>query len=154
PSSPSSSSSLSAPSLRPPRLCGASPPLQIETHFDFSRDGGFAGAVELCSGVGACRKRFEGAMCPSYRATMDEMHTTRARANMLRAVITGALPPEELTGQGMHAVMDLCLQCKACKAECPSNVDMAKLKSEFLAHYHAAHGTPLRARMFGHVAAS
>ena len=106
--------------------------------------------MELCSGVGACRKRFDGAMCPSYRATMDERHTTRARANMLRAVLSGALPPEELTGEGMHAVMDLCLQCKACKAECPSNVDMAKLKAEYLAHANAAHGTPLRARMFGH----
>jgi Fe-S oxidoreductase len=128
--------------------------IAIETHFDFSRDGGLAGAVELCSGVGACRKRFEGTMCPSYRATMDERHTTRARANMLRAVISGALPPEELTGPGMHDVMDLCLECKACKAECPSNVDMAKLKAEFLAHSNAAHGTSLRTQMFAHVAAS
>src|SRR5262249_34518281 len=83
---------------------------------------------------------------------LDEMHTTRARANMFRAVLNGLAP--SLTGPEMHAVMDLCLQCKACKAECPSNVDVAKLKSEFLAHDRAAHGTPLRARLFGHVAAS
>jgi FAD/FMN-containing dehydrogenase/Fe-S oxidoreductase len=127
-------------------------PISIQTHFDFSRDGGFAGAVELCSGVGACRKKLDGTMCPSYRATMEEMHSTRGRANLLRAALSGSLPPEELSGGKIHAALDLCLECKACKSECPSNVDMAKLKYEFLARYHAAHGMPLRARLFAGVA--
>jgi FAD/FMN-containing dehydrogenase/Fe-S oxidoreductase len=128
--------------------------IQLETHFDFSRDGGFARAVELCSGVGACRKKLEGTMCPSYRATLEEKHSTRGRANLLRAALSGVLPPEELAGQIVHDALDLCLECKACKTECPSNVDMAKLKYEFLARYRAAHGSPLRARLFAGVAAA
>jgi FAD/FMN-containing dehydrogenase/Fe-S oxidoreductase len=127
----------------------------IGTHYDFSADGGFAGAVEMCSGIGACRKRTEGAMCPSYRATMEEAHVTRGRANALRAAISGRLTSSKgdpLAAHDLHAVLDLCLECKACKAECPSNVDMARLKSEFLAHYQTAHGVSLRARLFGHIA--
>ena len=126
--------------------------ISIPTIQDFSRDGGFTNAVELCSGVGACRKQ-GGTMCPSYMVTKEEEHTTRGRANALRAAISGQLPPEALTGRGLYEVMDLCIGCKACKAECPSNVDMAKLKHEFLAHYHEVNGVPLRARLFGHVAA-
>jgi FAD/FMN-containing dehydrogenase/Fe-S oxidoreductase len=125
----------------------------IPTIQDFTRDGGFANAVELCSGVGACRKTGSGTMCPSYMVTMEEGHTTRGRANALRAAISGRLPLEALTGHDLYEVMDLCIGCKACKAECPSNVDMAKLKHEFLAHYYGVHGVPLRARVFGHVAA-
>ncbi|HKV44861.1 MAG TPA: FAD-linked oxidase C-terminal domain-containing protein [bacterium] len=125
----------------------------IQTVQDFGRDGGLTSAVELCSGVGACRKPQGGTMCPSYMVTKEEAHSTRGRANALRAAISGHLPREALTGRGLYEVMDLCIGCKACKAECPSNVDMAKLKHEFLAHYYAAHGVPLRARMFGHVAA-
>jgi FAD/FMN-containing dehydrogenase/Fe-S oxidoreductase len=124
----------------------------IPTIQDFTRDGGFANAVELCSGVGACRKTGSGTMCPSYMVTMEEEHSTRGRANALRAAISGHLPLEALTGRDLYEVMDLCIGCKACKAECPSNVDMAKLKHEFLARYHDAHGIPLRARLFGHVA--
>jgi FAD/FMN-containing dehydrogenase/Fe-S oxidoreductase len=127
----------------------------VETHYDFSADGGFAGAVEMCSGIGACRKRTEGAMCPSYRGTMEEAHATRGRANALRAAISGRLSSptgDPLAAHELHGVLDLCLECKACKAECPSNVDMARLKSEFLAHYQAVHGVPLRARVFGHIA--
>ncbi len=120
---------------------------------DFTRDGGFANAVELCSGVGACRKPRGGTMCPSYMITLEEGDSTRGRANALRAAISGRLPQEALTGRELYEVMDLCIGCKACKAECPSNVDMAKLKHEFLAHYYAAHGLPKRARIFGHVAA-
>jgi FAD/FMN-containing dehydrogenase/Fe-S oxidoreductase len=120
---------------------------------DFSRDGGFRSAIEICSGVGACRKPRGGTMCPSYMVTLDEADSTRGRANALRAAISGRLPAGALTGREVYDVMDLCVACKACKAECPSNVDMAKLKHEFLAAYYDRHGLPLRARLFGHVAA-
>src|SRR5713101_769869 len=122
------------------------------TLLDFSGQGGFAAAVELCNGVGVCRKTLEGTMCPSYMATRDEEHSTRGRANALRAVLSGKVPAADFTGRRLYEVMDLCLECKACKAECPSNVDMAKLKYEFLSHYYARHGTPLRAKLFAHIA--
>ena len=122
---------------------------QPETTLDFSGQGGFAAAVEMCSGMGECRKKLDGTMCPSYMGTLDEEHSTRGRANALRAVLSGKVPKEEFTGKRLYEVMDLCLECKACKAECPSNVDMAKLKYEFLDHYHRANGLPLRNRMFG-----
>ena len=118
------------------------------TTLDFSAQGGFVRAVEMCSGMAECRKKLDGTMCPSYMGTLDEEHSTRGRANALRAVLSGQVPKEEFTGKRLHAVMDLCLECKACKAECPSNVDMAKLKYEFLDHYHRANGLPLRNRMF------
>ena len=92
-------------------------------------------------------------MCPSYMASRDEMDSTRGRASALRAAMSGALPPEALTGRRLHEVMELCLECKACKAECPSNVDMAKLKYEFLDKYHGANGHSLRDLLFGHVGA-
>ena len=92
-------------------------------------------------------------MCPSYMATKDETHTTRGRANALRAVLSGKVPPAEFTGRRLYEVMDLCLECKACKSECPANVDMAKMKYEFLYHYHQANGLPLRNRLFGHIGA-
>ncbi|HTU00502.1 MAG TPA: FAD-linked oxidase C-terminal domain-containing protein, partial [Candidatus Sulfotelmatobacter sp.] len=123
----------------------------IPTHFRFAREGGFARAVEMCSGAAVCKKKLEGTMCPSYMVTREEEHSTRGRANALRAVLNGHLPAEAFTSRRLYDVLDLCLECKACKAECPSNVDMAKLKYEFLAHYYAAHGTPLRARLFGHI---
>ena len=121
------------------------------TTLDFSAQGGFAAAVEMCNGVGVCRKKLEGTMCPSYMATRDEEHSTRGRANALRAVLSGQVPASDFTGRRLYEVMDLCLECKACKAECPSNVDMAKLKYEFLAHYHRANGLPLRNRLFGRI---
>ncbi|HWO41495.1 MAG TPA: FAD-linked oxidase C-terminal domain-containing protein, partial [Candidatus Eisenbacteria bacterium] len=120
-----------------------------ETRLDFGSQGGFARAVEMCSGMGECRKKLEGTMCPSYMGTLDEEHSTRGRANALRAVLSGKVPPEDFTGERLYRVMDLCLECKACKAECPSNVDMAKLKYEFLDHYHRVNGLPLRNRLFG-----
>ena len=120
-----------------------------ETTLNFKDQGGFARAVEMCSGMGECRKKLDGTMCPSYMGTLDEEHSTRGRANALRAVLSGKVPKEEFTGRRLHEVMDLCLECKACKAECPSNVDMAKLKYEFLDHYHRANGLPLRNRIFG-----
>jgi Fe-S oxidoreductase len=119
------------------------------TTLDFSTQGGFARAVEMCSGMGECRKKLDGTMCPSYMGTLDEEHSTRGRANALRSVLSGKVPKEEFTGKRLYEVMDLCLECKACKAECPSNVDMAKLKYEFLDHYHRANGLPLRNRIFG-----
>ncbi|MBI3455448.1 MAG: FAD-binding protein [Candidatus Rokubacteria bacterium] len=122
-----------------------------ETLLDFSAQGGFAAAVEMCSGIGVCRKKLEGTMCPSYMATLDEEHSTRGRANALRAVLSGKVPASDFTGRRLYEVLDLCLECKACKAECPANVDMAKLKYEFLAHYYRAHGLPLRNRLFGHI---
>ncbi|MBI3681653.1 MAG: FAD-binding protein [Acidobacteria bacterium] len=121
-----------------------------ETFFDFSEYGGMGGAVEMCSGVGACRKRLEGTMCPSYMATREEKHTTRGRANVLRLAMAGRLGETGLGDDGVKDVLDLCLECRACKAECPVGVDMARLKSEFLAGYYARHGLPLRARMLGH----
>jgi Fe-S oxidoreductase/FAD/FMN-containing dehydrogenase len=124
---------------------------QPETRLDFSAAGGFAASVELCNGVGACRKSLEGTMCPSYMATRDEEHSTRGRANALRAALSGRLPAAEFTGRRLYEVMDLCLECKGCKAECPANVDMAKLKYEFLHHYHRANGLPLRNRLFGRI---
>ncbi|MCE2447660.1 MAG: FAD-binding protein [Candidatus Latescibacteria bacterium] len=124
---------------------------EVETFFSFSEAGGFQEAVEMCSGVGHCRKKLVGTMCPSYMATLDEEHTTRGRANALRAALAGTLP-DGLHSHEVHRVMDLCLECKACKAECPSSVDMAKLKYEFLAHYHRQHGYPLRSRLFADIA--
>lgn len=124
----------------------------VKTHLDFSADMGFARAVEMCNGVGACRKVLTGTMCPSYMVTREEEHSTRGRANALRAVLSGLLPPSEFTSQRLYQVLDLCLECKGCKAECESSVDMAKLKYEFLAHYYKAHGWPLRTRLFANIA--
>ena len=125
--------------------------LPLHTHFDFSKDDGFMGAVEMCSGVGACRKTGTGTMCPSYMATRDEDHSTRGRANLLRDAMNGRLEGG-LTSQAVYNALDLCLECKACKAECPSQVDMAKLKYEFLQHYYDDHGTPLSVRALGNAA--
>jgi FAD/FMN-containing dehydrogenase/Fe-S oxidoreductase len=124
---------------------------QVESHFDFSEYGGQSGAVEMCSGVGACRKKLAGTMCPSYMATLDEAHSTRGRANVLRLAMSGQLSETGLTDEGVFEVLDLCLECRACKSECPVGVDMAALKSEFLAGYWERHGTPLRAKALGGV---
>jgi Fe-S oxidoreductase len=124
--------------------------MDVPTTFDFSREGGLAAAVELCNGAGVCRKLNTGTMCPSFMVTKDEEHSTRGRANALRMVLSGALPPEELTGRRLFETYDLCLECKGCKAECPSNVDVAKLKAEFLDGYYRRHGAPLGVRMMAH----
>jgi FAD/FMN-containing dehydrogenase/Fe-S oxidoreductase len=124
---------------------------QIPTHFRFRQEGGFDRAIEMCNGAAVCKKKLEGTMCPSYMATLEEEHSTRGRANALRAALNGHLPADALTSHRMFEVLDLCLECKGCKGECPSNVDMAKLKYEFLAHYYERHGTPLRAKLFGHI---
>jgi FAD/FMN-containing dehydrogenase/Fe-S oxidoreductase len=122
------------------------------TFFDYSDYNGFAGAIEMCSGVGACRKKLDGTMCPSYMATHEEMHTTRGRANVLRLAMSGKLGDAGLTDHGVKEALDLCLECRACKSECPVGVDMARYKSEFLAGYYQQHGTPAKARILGHVA--
>ena len=121
------------------------------TFFDYDDYGGIAGAVEMCSGLGACRKKLDGTMCPSYMATREETHSTRGRANALRLVLAGRLGESGLGDEGVKEVMSLCLECRACKAECPVGVDVARFKSEFLASYWQRHGTPVRARLLGHV---
>jgi FAD/FMN-containing dehydrogenase/Fe-S oxidoreductase len=123
-----------------------------ETLLDFSDQGGFAGAVEMCSGVGACRKTGTGTMCPSYMVTRDEMHSTRGRANALRLVMDGELPSNgDLSNSTLFEALDLCLQCKACKSECPSQVDMAKLKAEFLHQHYGNRPRPLSHLLLGQV---
>jgi Fe-S oxidoreductase len=125
--------------------------LPVMTNLSFEDQGGFAKAVELCNGSGFCRKRTGGTMCPSYMVTLDEQDTTRARANMLRSVIEGTLPPEELTGRRMKEVMDLCVGCKACKTECPSRVDVASMKTDVLSQAGREHGFSLRQKAAGHI---
>ena len=106
----------------------------------------------MCNGAGICRKKTSGTMCPSFMVTNEEEHSTRGRANALRAAMSGFLRTSELTSKRMYEVMDLCIECKACKTECPSSVDMAKIKFEFLARYHEVHGTPVRSRLFANIA--
>jgi len=124
-----------------------------KTWFDYTEYGGFGSAVEMCSGVGACRKKLSGTMCPSYMATREETDSTRGRANVLRLAMTGQVDGESGLGdEGVYKALDLCLECRACKAECPVGVDMARYKSEFLADYYSRHGTPLQARALGNTA--
>ncbi len=119
------------------------------TFFDYSEFGGFGRAVEMCSGVGACRKTLAGTMCPSYMATRDEAHSTRGRANVLRLAMSGRMADAGLDDDGVREVLDLCLECRACRSECPVGVDVARYKSEFLAGYYERHGVPLQARAIG-----
>ena len=109
--------------------------------------GGFAAAVEMCNNNGHCRKFDAGTMCPSYRVTRDEQHLTRGRANTLRLAVSGQLGPNAFTSAAMHETMDLCVGCKGCKRDCPTGVDMARMKIEFLAHYKAEHGHTLQDRL-------
>jgi len=127
-------------------------PVQIKTNLDFTREGGFMAAVEMCNGAAVCRQTKAGTMCPSYMATRDENDTTRGRANALRNALAGnILSPRDFADKATYETLDLCLSCKACKTECPSSVDMAKIKTEFLTHYYEKHGVPLRARLMGHI---
>lgn len=133
-------------------------PRDQKTYFRYETEHGFGQAIELCNGAGVCRKTSGGAMCPSYRATLDERHATRGRGNALRLAITGQLSRDGNTPAWndleTHRTLDLCLSCKACKAECPSNVDIAKLKAEYLAHAWDERGRPpLATRFFGNVRA-
>ncbi len=122
----------------------------VTASLDFSKFGSYAGAVEMCNGMGACRKA-DGTMCPSYQVTKEEEHSTRGRANLLRAVLSGTMSKDGLASRRLHDALDLCLECKGCKGECPSLVDMAKLKYEFLDNYNSAHGIPLRSRLFANI---
>ncbi|OOG73280.1 FAD-binding and (Fe-S)-binding domain-containing protein [Flavobacterium sp. A45] len=122
-----------------------------ETYFDFSEHNGIVRAAEMCNGSGDCRKteKSGGTMCPSYMATRDEKHTTRARANILRETITNSTKENKFDDEGLLEVLDLCLSCKGCKSECPSNVDMAKLKAETLQQYHDKNGVKFRSKLIG-----
>jgi len=126
-------------------------PAQVETALDWSEWGGFPAAIEMCNNNGTCRKASPGVMCPSYRATGDEIHVTRGRANALRLAITGQLGPNALATPEMKAAMDLCVGCKGCKRECPTGVDMARMKYEFLHQWRKTHRLPLRERLIAYM---
>src|SRR5581483_2129328 len=126
-------------------------PAEPETVFDYEKQGGFVRAVELCNGNGACRKLSGGTMCPSFRATRDEKDSTRARANALRLALSALQPLKEVRSRWVYDVLDLCLMCKACKSECPANVDMAKLKAEFLERYYEGRVRPLGQRLLARI---
>lgn len=151
----------------PGRPVGVGP--DVDTFFDYSDQHGFDGAVEMCNGAGVCRKKQGGTMCPSYMATLDERHSTRGRGNALRLAVTGQLAAMGSGGEGAGGAgsadqstnreaiwsdpetiqtLDLCLSCKACKTECPSNVDISRLKAEYTAQRYRQSGTPLRARLY------
>lgn len=123
-----------------------------DTGVDFKNELGFDRAIEMCNGAGICRKKTTGTMCPSFMVTREEEHSTRGRANALRAAMSGVLPLQDITSPRMFEVMDLCVECKACKAECPSSVDMTKIKLAFLDSYWKKNGPPLRTRLFGDIA--
>ncbi|WP_267639976.1 FAD-binding and (Fe-S)-binding domain-containing protein [Haloarchaeobius amylolyticus] len=123
--------------------------VEPQTALDFDDDGGFAHLVELCNGCGTCRQEGSGTMCPTYRASQEELQTTRGRANMLRAAISGELDEDELYSERFQAeVLDLCVGCKGCASDCPTGVDLAKLKSEVKHQYHEREGATLRERLF------
>jgi len=153
--------------LHPGNLLGASP-LDVNLRYgetyqskawppvlDFSRQKGLTGAIEQCNGAGVCRKT-DGVMCPSFQATREEQNATRGRANLLRAIssqratVSGGQPSGELE-RAVYEAMGLCLACKGCKAECPSGVDMAKLKYDYQQHYYQSHRRPLRDYLFGYI---
>ncbi len=126
----------------PPGYAARMPPEAL----DWADRGGLGGAVEMCNNNGTCRKLAGGAMCPSFRVTREEMHLTRGRANTLRLALSGQVPGGLVSAQVKQALA-LCVGCKACRHECPTGVDMARMKTEVLAHWHARHGLPLRERL-------
>jgi FAD/FMN-containing dehydrogenase/Fe-S oxidoreductase len=127
----------------------AAPPPATRLLFD--GPDGMRGAADRCMNIGLCRKTSAGVMCPSYMATRDEEHSTRGRANALVKALSMDDPRTALGDERLHGILDLCLECKACKSECPLGVDMAALKTEALASYHDQHGIPLRSRLFGSI---
>lgn len=130
---------------------GYATPIPAQTALDWSDWGGLGGAVEMCNNNGTCRKLSGGTMCPSFRATRDEQHLTRGRANTLRLAISGQLGPDAFTSPEMKETLDLCVSCKGCKRDCPTGVDMARMKIEFLHHYHQRHGLPLKERLIAYL---
>lgn len=122
---------------------------EVKTYFDFSREGGILRLAEKCSGSGDCRRSelSGGTMCPSFMATRYEEDTTRARANLLRQFLTNSQKSNKFDHEEIKEVMDLCLSCKGCKSECPSSVDVAKMKAEFLQHYYDANGSSFRTKL-------
>jgi FAD/FMN-containing dehydrogenase/Fe-S oxidoreductase len=145
--------------IRPPRMDDRSlfrfkpdyRQLPLDTALDWSEWGGFAAAVEMCNNNGACRARDAGVMCPSFRATGDEQHLTRGRANTLRLALSGQLGPDALISDDMRDTMALCISCKGCKRECPTGVDMARMKIEFLHHYRQRHELSRRDRLIAYL---
>lgn len=125
----------------------------FDTYFDYSREGGLMQLIEKCNGSGDCRKTelTGGTMCPSYMATRDEMATTRARANVLRELLSRNDLRKPFDQKDIYKVLDLCLSCKACKSECPSSVDMAKIKAEFLQHWYEHHRVPIRTLLIANI---
>src|SRR3569832_231478 len=108
---------------------------------------GIAKAVEMCNNIGHCRKFDAGTMCPSYRVTRDEQHLTRGRANTLRLALSGQLGADGIASEAVREALDLCVSCKGCKRDCPTGVDMARMKVELLHHYKAKHGYSLKDRL-------
>jgi len=125
----------------------------FDTYFDYSQEGGLMGLIEKCNGSGDCRKTevTGGTMCPSYMATRDEMATTRARANVLRELLSRKDLENPFDQADIYKVLDLCLSCKACKSECPSSVDMAKIKAEFMQHWYEHHRIPIRTQVIANI---
>ncbi len=128
---------------------------EVTTHLDWSAypgvGGGFQGAIEMCNNNGACRKMAGGVMCPSYRVTRDERDVTRGRANTLRLAVTGQLGPDALASDEMAETLKLCVSCKACRRECPTGVDMARMKIEVQAARAAKRGFSLHDRLVGYM---
>lgn len=135
------------------RVVPGAPTPKFDTLFDFTSNMGFFRSIEKCNGSGDCRKSeiIGGTMCPTYMASRDEDKTTRGRANILRELLSEPGGKTPFDKKEIYEVLDLCISCKACKAECPSNVDMAKLKAEFLQHYYDANGIPLRSRLIAYL---
>jgi Fe-S oxidoreductase len=124
-------------------------PREVSTHYNFRAEGGLAGAALKCVGIGKCRKTAAGTMCPSYMATREEIHSTRGRARILFDSLTSDLLPRGFADSALKEALDLCLSCKACKAECPSSIDMAAYRAEFFSNYYRRHMRPLSSAFFG-----
>ncbi|WP_430813779.1 FAD-binding and (Fe-S)-binding domain-containing protein [Carboxylicivirga sp. RSCT41] len=131
------------------RVTPGNPTPEFKTHFDFSRNNGYMRSIEKCNGTGDCRKSelIGGTMCPTYMATRDEDKSTRGRANILREFLYSTDKTNPFDHKEIYDILDLCISCKACKNECPSNVDMSKMKAEFMQHYYDIHGIPLRSKL-------
>ena len=127
--------------------------IPVANVLDWSDWGGLHGAIEMCNNNGACRKSSGGVMCPSYRVTADETHLTRGRANTLRLALSGQLGDDAMAGEVVRDAMELCVSCKGCRRECPTGVDMARMKIEFLNQHHTREGWTIRDRLVAHLPA-